>query len=116
MGRKSKGVGNIREFACNEHANRAWTSTKSGEVVTVAFIDRDLVENNTWSDAVNSRGVRSMIKGQSAFLHRVVAERMGLDSNYKIETIDGNFYNCHRSNIVQTTEKISRRRGKAKCI
>lgn len=104
-------MANIREYAKNAHAGKAWTTTNKGNCISVSIEDYDLVENHTWSDSPCGKYARSTIKGSMTALHRVVAERMGLDIHFQSDVVDGNFFNCCRSNILQTSKFSAHYKG-----
>lgn len=61
-------------------------------------VDYDLIRDYNWK--VNGRGYfQAKVKGRTQLLHRVVAERMGLDLSYETDHKDRNRENNSRSNL-----------------
>lgn len=64
--------------------------------------DMDLIQDHNWSLS-GSGYFRVTIDGKNIFLHRIIAERVGLDCSDQIDHIDGDKENNHRSNLRSAT-------------
>ena len=69
-----------------------------GHKTIVLEIDRDLDEANWCS---NGRYAMRKERGKTILMHRVIAERMGLNMAMKIKHKDGNTLNNRRTNLLE---------------
>lgn len=63
--------------------------------------DEDLIRDHNWS--LSNGYLRTRIDGVISFLHRVIAERMGLDCLGQIDHEDRDKENNHRDNLRSAT-------------
>ena len=73
-------------------------------VAHVREIDFDLAKDN-WAYTPGGAS-----RGGGILMHRVIAERMGLDLAYKVGHADGDCTNNDRGNLVQLKSRVPRKR------
>ena len=74
-------------------------------------IDKDLIRDYNWC-STNGGYLIGKIKGKNHYLHRVIAERMGLDLSSQIDHEDGDPSNNCRYNLRSATQTQNKANSK----
>jgi AP2 domain/HNH endonuclease len=73
-------------------------TTNKGIVFLISLEDINIPLERSWS--ISSQGyVEAKIKGKAILLHRLIAEKMGIDTTNDIDHINGNKVDCRRCNL-----------------
>lgn len=97
----------------------AWIPLTRGWVTVVDKVDADLGTRRWSSDGATVKRAYAVRRGKrwssAIFLHRVIAERMGLDiADKDVDHIDGNRLNNRRSNLRAATRSENARNSGAR--
>ena len=93
----------------------ATSTTCNGTKLYLSFEDGNLFYRHSWVLNGSTGHFKCFFKRKGYMLHRVIAQRLGLDLSNEIKVHNGNFYDCRRCNVYQGN-KIAGLKTKNKII